>query len=617
MSPPHGKRYPQISAALRQARSAWRLQYRDSRKSHALAEAVCTRAIAASDLAAEGWARLARGMHRLRSGTRGEADADLTRALACFDTVEDQPGSLLARISLARPLLLDGRAQEALAQLLPLRERGLRLLKDEERGMLLNTIAGCHSVLGESPQAFAYMYQALRETSAARQNGFDVVLFNNIGFELSQLGDAAEAMRYLDQGIERSNQVENPRLTATLIGNRLACLIDLGQTQDGLDDVHRLLDMPADDSGRRYSARFETMAIVALRAGELGLGSELVDRAAATLGDDATADERIELAVAAAERLRAQGDGHGALDMLEQAIIHTTGPDAPRPRTPCLLYRMLADVAEQQGDATRSLRYLRAWQYLHEDRVQRASQARFQAAALQTDLLRLSKERDDIDARRRSSERAKRALETMNRQLSQKVREVEALQAALREQAVRDFLTGLFNRRYLNEVLPSVLALAQRNGEPLAVAIIDFDHFKAVNDRHGHVAGDMLLSEFGKMVAERLRKSDVACRYGGEEFCLLLPNTDAGSARRKVAALQEEWRQREFALESTVLRGCTFSAGVTDSIASPGPIDVLLRAADSAGFEAKRRGRDRVVIAAPDTPARPVTERVFVGTVTE
>ena len=574
--------------------------------------------MANADIAAEGWARLTRGLHLLRFGTRGEARADLDRAQVCFDAIEDAAGSLLTRIWIGRPLLLDGRAQEALELLLSLREPGLRLLRDEERGMLLNNIAGCHSELGESAQAFAYMYQALRETSAARRNGFDVVLYNNIGFELSQLGDAAEAMRYLDQGIERSNLVENPRLTATLLANRLACLIDLGRPHDGLDDVERLLAMPADESGRgRPGARFETMAIVALRAGETALGADLVNRAATALAQEATADEQIELAIATAELLRAHHDSERALEVLEQAIIHTTGPDAPRPRTPCLLYRMLADVAELQGDTTRALRYLRVWQQLHEDRMQRASQARFQAAALQTDLLRLSKERDDIDARRRSSERAKQSLEAMNRQLSQKVREVEALQAALHEQAVRDFLTGLFNRRYLNEVLPSLLALARRSGEPLAVAIIDFDHFKSVNDRHGHAAGDMLLAEFGALVAARLRKSDVACRYGGEEFCLLLPNTDAITARRKLAVLQEEWRGRAFALESAVLSGCTFSAGIADSHAAPGSLDALLRAADAAGFEAKRRGRDRIVVATPGPHSARVTEPGFVGTVAE
>jgi diguanylate cyclase (GGDEF)-like protein len=605
-----------LSSAARQARTAWRLQYVDSCRSLALAESVCQRVGASGDPAAEGWARLTRGLHELRYGPRHEANADLMRAQACFDAAHDEGGSILARAWIARALLLEGRAADALALLLPLREPGLRLLKQEERGMLLNNIAGCHSTLGESAQAFAYMYQALRESSVGRSRGFDVVLYNNIGFELCQLGDSSEGLRYLDQGIERCGQVANPLLLGTLLANRLACLLELGRARDGLPDVDRLLAIPTDVSGRGTTAlRFETMAIVALRSGEFELGSDLIARANAALGETADADEQIELANATAELLGAGGDHAGAAAVLEQAIPFASGPDAPRPRTPCMLYRALADVAEKRGDSAQALAYLRTWQQLHEDRMQRASQARFQAAALQTELLRLRLERDDIDARRRTSERANETLEAMNRQLSQKVAEVEALQTALLEQAVRDFLTGLFNRRYLNEVLPSMLALAERNGEPLALAIIDFDHFKEVNDEYGHTAGDTLLSEFGVLLAERLRKSDVACRYGGEEFCLLMPHTDAAAARRKLVALQDAWREKVFNFDSGSLRGCTFSAGIADTRQIPDSASALLRSADAAGLDAKRRGRDRIIVFDCAPLGRRVEGSPFLGTV--
>lgn len=618
MNPPRRAPRPPLSSAARQARTAWRLQYLDSRRSLELAESVCQRAQASRDAPAEGWARLTRGLHQLRYGRRHDAKADLARAQECFDAAQDEGGGILARAWIARAMLLDGRTSEALALLLPLREPGLRLLKQEERGMLLNNIAGCHSTLGESAQAFAYMYQALRESNAARGRGFDVVLYNNIGFELCQLGDSSEALRYLDQGVERCELVSNLRLLGTLLANRMACLLELGRPRDALADVDRLLEIPTDASGRGATdSRFETMAIVALRSGRHELGADLVARANATLGETATPDERIELAIATAELRGAGRDWAGAAAVLEQAIPFTTGAsgvDAPGPRTPCMLYRALADIYEKRGDAAQALVHLRTWQQLHEDRMQRASQARFQAAALQTELLRLRLERDDIDARRRTSERANETLEAMNRQLSQKVAEVEALQTALLEQAVRDFLTGLFNRRYLNEVLPSMLALAERNDEPLALAIIDFDHFKEVNDEYGHTAGDTLLSEFGVLLAERLRKSDVACRYGGEEFCLLMPHTDASAARRKLVALQDAWREKVFNFDSGSLRGCTFSAGIADTRQVPDSASGLLRSADAAGLDAKRRGRDRIIVFDP-APLRRIEGSTFLGTV--
>jgi two-component system, cell cycle response regulator len=173
--------------------------------------------------------------------------------------------------------------------------------------------------------------------------------------------------------------------------------------------------------------------------------------------------------------------------------------------------------------------------------------------------------------------------------------EVQALQDALHEQAVRDALTGLFNRRYLNETLPTAFALAQREHQALAVAIIDLDHFKAVNDRYGHSAGDTLLAAFGRLLAGHCRKSDVACRYGGEEFCLLMPRTDAATAQRKVSALLALWKQQRFEIEGDTLTAMSFSAGVSDSQRSPLSPHMLLQAADQQLLWAKQHGRSCVL----------------------
>jgi diguanylate cyclase (GGDEF)-like protein len=145
-----------------------------------------------------------------------------------------------------------------------------------------------------------------------------------------------------------------------------------------------------------------------------------------------------------------------------------------------------------------------------------------------------------------------------------------------------------------------MFALAQRERAPLAVAIIDLDHFKAVNDRYGHAAGDRLLTAFGELLARRVRRSDVACRYGGEEFCLLMPHTGARAAGEKVSALLKLWRNTGFDFdgldEPRTLSGNTFSAGVADSLQAPDSLERLLKSADDCVLEAKRLGRDRVVV---------------------
>lgn len=571
------------------------MQYRDSGQSIGLAERALARALAGDDFAAEGWARLTRGCYRMRHDTPAAATRELALAQACFETSGDRAGEILAMVGTARCCWIQGRFREAHELVLPLRDEGLERLRHEERGMLLNTIAGCYSSMGESAEAFAYLYQALRESSPARGHGFDVALYSNLAHELLQLGDYTEALKYIEEGIERCARLNNPYMLSVLLINRVICMTDLGRPSDAMDDVHRLRGLPATSTGRgSENASFETMAIAALRIGDIDLGEQLVEHATVALGHEATADERVELTVATVELLVANGELEAAASRMERAL--------PLPeeglglRAACLFFQTLTDLCERIGDAPRTLGHLRAWQRLHIVRAERASRARVQAASLQTELMRLQNARDEIDARRRSTERARAELESINLELSKKMREVESLQAALEQQAVRDFLTGLFNRRHLNNVLPSMHALAERGGEPLALAIIDLDHFKDVNDQHGHDAGDMLLAAFGDLLIQRMRKSDVACRYGGEEFCVLMPRTDAQAARRKLEKLLLEWSAMVFPIAGGVLAAHTFSAGITDSRTVKGSVDQLLKAADNSVLEAKRLGRNRILV---------------------
>jgi diguanylate cyclase (GGDEF)-like protein len=573
------------SEARRLARRAWRLLHADARQSLVLAEQAL--AAAGNDGEAQAQALLARGFHRLYFATPAEAAQDLDQARASFAALGDGAGRVLAEAGLARAAWRQGDFQDALDRVLPLRDEGMRLLKDDRRGVLLNTIAGCYSARGESEQAFAYMYQAMRDARPARGGGFDTVLHCNLSHELLQLGDYHEALRHVQSGIERCARMDNARLYSVLLINRVACLSDLGRAADALPDVQRLRALPPDGSGRGpIAAHFETLAIAALQAGERALGAELVAQARGT-ARPAIPDEAVELAVAEALLADADGRGADALNALRcvAPLIDAPAVEGLSLRVRCLYLATEATLLERTGDAAAALAALKRWQAVHLQRAERASKARYQAAALQTELVRLQHQLEENDARRRE-------MEAMNRQLARRVAEVQALQQALHQQAVRDELTGLFNRRHLNATLPSMLALARRERQPLAVVLIDLDHFKRVNDRHGHDAGDQLLASFGALLADGCRRSDVACRYGGEEFCLLMPRSDAEVARRKVTALLRRWRTM----------GQTFSAGVADSERCDGEMPALLKAADDELLAAKREGRDRVRTAGAAEP---------------
>ncbi len=191
--------------------------------------------------------------------------------------------------------------------------------------------------------------------------------------------------------------------------------------------------------------------------------------------------------------------------------------------------------------------------------------------------------------------RGKTLLQQMNEQLQDQLREIQALQDRLREQAIRDALTGLFNRHYLQEMLDHHVANAQRETSLLSVAIIDIDHFKQWNDTYGHSAGDRVLQTFGALLRRQTRQMDIACRYGGEEFVVLLPRASQTEAGKRV----DEWRQTFSKIEVVTDTGnvsATFSAGIAEFPAHGTSGEMLLRAADSALYAAKQAGRNRVCL---------------------
>lgn len=168
------------------------------------------------------------------------------------------------------------------------------------------------------------------------------------------------------------------------------------------------------------------------------------------------------------------------------------------------------------------------------------------------------------------------------------------LRETLRDQALRDRLTGLLNRRYIDEALTIGLAEASRRDTPYSVAMIDVDHFKKFNDTYGHEAGDLVLSTLGAHFSRSLRQCDIPCRYGGEEFLVLLPATDGDGA---LAVLQKLCRSVEALLvriDATRQVNVTISAGVATFPADGGDAEALLRSADGALYQSKHAGRNRV-----------------------
>ncbi len=167
------------------------------------------------------------------------------------------------------------------------------------------------------------------------------------------------------------------------------------------------------------------------------------------------------------------------------------------------------------------------------------------------------------------------------------------------EMAITDGLTGLFNRRYMETHLSTLVEQAASRGKPIAVMVLDIDYFKSVNDTHGHDAGDDVLREFSLRIRKSIRNIDLACRYGGEEFVLVMPETDMAVAtmvaerlRRRIAGEPFSIQQGTGSLPVTISIGIAAIAAPTDTAAA------IFKRADEALYRAKRDGRNRVVPAA-------------------
>ncbi len=190
--------------------------------------------------------------------------------------------------------------------------------------------------------------------------------------------------------------------------------------------------------------------------------------------------------------------------------------------------------------------------------------------------------------------RAEVLLQQANLQLQDQLTEIQKLQDDLREQAVRDSLTGLFNRRYLEETLDRELARAQREAGRLGIVMLDIDHFKLVNDTYGHKAGDLVLQALSRLLQRRSRSSDVACRYGGEEFVLILPGSSREDTLRRAEELRGEFAALEVRMGEDLVRA-SVSLGVSAFPQHGRSPDNLLRVADENLYQAKQTGRNRVV----------------------
>ncbi len=577
---------------------AWWFLYLDGKRSGELGREVVRLTEPAPDHPARGygWFHSAYALTRAAQFDAGRDHA--AQARACFLARGDQRGLLLCDECEAMRLHNTGHALEALQ----IRERILARADVQREPIDLyishNLRAITRKLLGQVDGTLHDYYLALEAAEQVASPGPRLNALVNLGGYHCDLYNLVDARSLSEQAFATSRELG--AWTAFSISG-----FNLIQTYDGLNlgpecmaTAEQLLAHEDRLPPGMLESNAPCMALAYLNGGDLARCARWLDHGPrATFGDG---DGKTDWTRVRARLLLAQGLPQPAwqlaserLQACQADLQHAEDHDQPYPFMKLL--QVAADAAEALGDTASALALVRQAAQAYETLVGRSGRARFLAMQAEHDFAQARRERDQAERARQAAETDRLRLAELNQALQQKVAEAEALQQQLREQAVRDPLTGLHNRRFLYEAAPGRIELSRRQGEPLSVALLDIDHFKRLNDTHGHDAGDLVLKGFARVLAEGARQSDLVCRHGGEEFVVLMTGTDAAAMCRAIERLLEAFRSTPVDTGAAVLCQHSFSAGVASFGPDGDDLEALLKAADRRLYAAKAAGRARVL----------------------
>lgn len=494
------------------------------------------------------------GAYASRRGEFAQAEQFFTRARTLAAQIPDSLHKFMLYARLGVDALNRGDTQQGPRNFLLALDIAERFGTPAHRVNSLSNLASSQHDLGNDEDAIPLLYEALEIIGTQRLKYQHTIVSANLAMCLLATGKPAEALALLEPFYEWPE--EDLAIRAFLFCIAAHAAIQLKQS-----DTAQLLLARAEQYARQAQDLEEQMHAWLVR-GKLDL----------QLGDPLRA-------------LASLTQAHGLLSWTRNPFHQQQ------------ILRGLADINAQLGHWQDAYSYLQQYQAAFEESSKSARASRVLLRNLEKEMRDLKAERDKALELQAARESENLKLEHLNRELAHQIMHVNSLQDSLKEQAMRDHLTGLYNRRHFETCLNAILHDADAHA-PVAIAIIDLDFFKRINDTYGHNFGDEVLIQFARLVEGQLRGSDMLCRYGGEEFCLLLRDANSAVAVHKINDIAERYRQLLIQQAPHSLSGCTFSAGIAEyPLHGAGRHELLMRA-DSALYAAKQAGRDRAMIAA-------------------
>ena len=535
----------------------------------------------------------------LMAAAEGVSAVDASRALDHALEAAAIAADLSDRVAHAEALYQQGRCRELLQDhgaaldLFAEALSGFEAAGDElATTKTLRAISVVHDSLGDFSRALDYQLRALEIDERIGNTASRAATLCTIGLVCSKTGDHAAGLEYYRQSLALCTHERDALERGKTLNNIGVNLKNLGQFEDALDALSEAL--------RLFESLGQPLSQCAT-LNNLGLVQEKLEDAAAaerTLRHALELSESIgylqgmahaqlalgRLCTAQARDDEARERMHAALEICERQNIKLTWYEC---------HEALADFYERIGDPASSLHHFRRFHQLEREVQTESASNKLRAFAIQYQVTAAKLEAQLQRERQAALARANVELDALNVSLTEANLHKTMLLDQLERQTFEDALTGLANRRRLDQRLADEFALALRHGRPLAVAIADLDHFKMVNDRFSHAVGDAALRSLAKLLTSQVRHTDLVARFGGEEFVLVLVQSDAEAAFRvceklRIAVERHAWEAIHPGL------ALTLSIGVCADTTLPGQ-ERMLATADRNLYLAKAGGRNRVV----------------------
>ena len=569
-------------------RSAWEQCYLDSAVGRDLGHQIVRRGGAAANV---GWLHVA--LAEVRAGDAVVGRQALDNARAGYTAARDADGLAWCDEILA---VLSRRAGDCAGSArlqLELDQRSGVLRDDMHRFFCHNSRAITAKMLGQADTALRHFYAARQAAMLTGWAGPRIAALCNLGGYHHDLFNLDDARRLSEEGLAAAAQAKTRPALTTAATNLISIYHAAGEPRRARAMVDFVLSHEADLTPGAIKRYAGALALGHLSVGEIDAALLHLQSNAATTAPDG--DGMTLCAWVKARCLLARADAAGARALAEGMLAQRREKRLVDQQYDTMeLHKVLADACEHMGDHPAALKCMREVHAIYEQLVGRSARARFIALEVRHQLSAAQQERDLALDSHRSADDDRRRLAALNQALQTQIEQTELLHAQLREQALNDPLTGLHNRRFLFESAPRVLELARRQDKPLCVVLMDLDHFKLLNDTYGHAAGDLVLKRFAKLLTEMLRRSDVVCRHGGEEFVALMPELDGDGAQAVLTRLLAAFQSLPPEPGQRRTPNSSFSAGIALFPRHGHTLEQLLSRADRALYAAKHRGRARI-----------------------